>query len=98
MSFFDVARLASAHLLLVSPPRRRMTIEDTFYLPPYPLPPGPPGEILRAERMDAYLVPGVRLRAHAWRILYRSTSAMGEPTAVSGTVLIPHGRTPSPGR
>jgi hypothetical protein len=96
MSFFDVARLASAHLMLVSPPRRRMAIEDTFYLPPYPMPPGPPGEILRAERMDAYLVPGVRLRAHAWRILYRSTSAVGEPTAVSGTVLIPHGRTHKP--
>ena len=96
MSFFDVARLASAHLMLVSPPRRRMEIEDVFYLPPHPLPPGPPGEILRAERMDAYLVPGVRLRARAWRVLYRSTSATGEPTAVSGTVLIPRGRSSKP--
>ena len=74
MSFFDVARLASAHLTLVSPPRRRMAIEDTFYLSPHPVPPGPPGEILRAERMDAYLVPGVRLRANAWRILYRDAA------------------------
>jgi fermentation-respiration switch protein FrsA (DUF1100 family) len=42
--------------------------------------------------MDAYLVPGVRLRANAWRVLYRSTGAVGEPTAVSGIVLIPRGR------
>jgi Secretory lipase len=96
MSFFDVARLASAHLTLVSPPRRRLAIEDTFYLTPGALPAGRPGEILRAERMDAYLVPGVRLRANAWRILYRSTSAVGEPTVVSGTVLIPRGRTSKP--
>ncbi len=39
--------------------------------------------------MDAYLAPGVRLRARAWRVLYRSTSATGEPTAVSGTILLP---------
>jgi hypothetical protein len=96
VSFFDVARLASAHLMLVSPPRRRVAIEDLFYLPPDPLPPGPPGEVLRAERMDAYLMPGVRLRAAAWRVLYRSTAATGEPTAVSGTVLIPRGRTATP--
>jgi hypothetical protein len=96
MSFFDVARLASAHLMLVSPPRRRVGIGEPFYIPPDPLPPGGPGEILRAEEMDAYLVPGVRLRATAWRILYRSTSAIGEPTAVSGTVLIPRGPTDKP--
>ncbi len=41
--------------------------------------------------MDAYLAPGVRLRARAWRILYRSTGAVGEPTAVSGTLLLPVG-------
>jgi hypothetical protein len=39
--------------------------------------------------MDAYLFPAVRMRARAWRILYRSTSATGEPRAVSGTVLLP---------
>jgi fermentation-respiration switch protein FrsA (DUF1100 family) len=42
--------------------------------------------------MDAYLVPGVRIRARVWRVLYRSTSAIGTPTAVSGTVLMPRGR------
>jgi hypothetical protein len=82
--------------MLVSPPRRRVAIEELFYVPPEPLGVGDPGEILRAEEMDAYLVPGVRLRARAYRVLYRSTSAVGEPTAVSGTVLIPRGRSNKP--
>ncbi len=96
MSFYDVARLASAHLRLVSPPRRRVAIDEPFYIPPDPLPLGEPGEIIRATEMDAYLVPGVRLRARAWRVLYHSTSATGEPTAVSGTVLVPRGRSTKP--
>ncbi len=43
--------------------------------------------------MHAYLSPGLRLRVNAWRMLYRSTSAVGEPVAVSGSVLVPCGRT-----
>ena len=46
--------------------------------------------------MDAYLNPGVRIRARVWRVLYRSTSAVGEPSAVSGTILIPRGRARGP--
>ena len=69
-----------------------MSGAEDFYLPPDPLPDLAPGEIIRAEPTDAYLVPGVRLRAQAWRVLYRSTGAVGEPTAVSGTVLVPRGR------
>ena len=92
MSFLDVARQATAQLMLVSPPRRRVAGAEDFYLPPNPLPDGLPGDIIRAEPTDAYLVPGVRLRAQAWRVLYRSTGAVGEPTAVSGTVLVPRGR------
>jgi pimeloyl-ACP methyl ester carboxylesterase len=87
-----VARQATAQLLLVSPPRRRVSSAEDFYIAPDPLPEGRPGELIRSESMDAYLVPGLRLRGRAWRILYRSTSATGEPTAVSGTVLIPAGR------
>jgi fermentation-respiration switch protein FrsA (DUF1100 family) len=78
--------------MLVSPPRRRACGAEDFYLPPDPLPDLAPGEIIRVEPTDAYLVPGVRLRAQAWRVLYRSSGAVGEPTAVSGTVLIPRGR------
>jgi hypothetical protein len=64
-------------------------VPPEFYVPPDPLPDGKPGDVIRAEPMDVYLVPRVRLRARAWRVLYRSTSAIGEPTAVSGTVLLP---------
>jgi fermentation-respiration switch protein FrsA (DUF1100 family) len=70
-------------------PRRRRPGADGFYHPPDPLPAGEPGELIRAEPMDAYLTPGARLRGRCWRVLYRSTAATGEPTAVSGTVLLP---------
>jgi hypothetical protein len=93
MTLSDVARQATGHLRLVSPPRRQPTrMTDSFYVPPDPLGTGAPGELLRAEPMDAYLVPGLRMRAKAWRVLYRSSGAIGEPTAVSGTILIPPGR------
>ncbi len=96
MSFLDVARQASAQLMLVSPPRRRIGGAEDFYVPPDPLPDGKPGDVIRAEETDAYLVPGARMRCRAWRILYRSTGATGEPTAVSGTVLIPRSRARGP--
>ena len=96
MSFRDVARIASGQLRLVSPPRRRIATTEGFYVPPTDPGEGKPGEVIRAERMDAYLVPGVRLRARTWRMLYRSTSAIGEPTAVSGTLLVPYGRMRGP--
>lgn len=93
MTFFDVARQATAQLMLVSPPRRRAAGAEDFYEPPSPMPADSmPGDVIRAEPVDAYLAPGVRLRTRAWRILYRSTGAVGEPTAVSGTVLFPVGR------
>jgi fermentation-respiration switch protein FrsA (DUF1100 family) len=92
VTFIDVARQATAQLMLVSPPRRATAGAEGFYEPPSPLPDGAPGDVIRAEPVDAYLVPGVRLRARAWRVLYRSTSATGEPTAVSGTVLLPRGK------
>ncbi len=92
MSVVDYARQAAASLMLFSPPRRQSPGEIDFYTPPAPLPDGPPGSVIRSERVDAYLVPGLRLRARAWRILYRSTAATGEPTAVSGIVLLPRAR------
>jgi fermentation-respiration switch protein FrsA (DUF1100 family) len=36
------------------------------------------------------------MRARAWRIMYRSTSAIGEPRAVSGTILLPARRARGP--
>jgi hypothetical protein len=65
--------------------------QDPFYEPPSPLPPGEPGDLIRAEPMDAYDTGRIdRLPARAWRVLYRSTSATGRAIAVSGTVLVPH--------
>jgi hypothetical protein len=92
----DVARIAGGQLRLVSPPRRRTATSNGFYEPPDPLGEGEPGDVIRSEPMDAYLAPGVRLRARAWRVLYRSTSAVGHPTAVSGAVLVPYGRIHGP--
>lgn len=64
--------------------------QDSFYLPPSPLPAGKPGDLIRAEPMEAYTFGRVnRLPARAWRVLYRSTAATGQAIAVSGTVLVP---------
>src|SRR5947209_14120826 len=84
-----LARQAAAQLLLVSPPRRAHPREASSYDPPAALARFRPGELIRSEPVHAYVAPGIRLRARAWRVLYRSTGAVGEPTAVSGTVLMP---------
>ncbi|HEX3803301.1 MAG TPA: lipase family protein [Solirubrobacteraceae bacterium] len=96
MSVFDIARTpvciartTHSHLALLSTPRRHIPWSDGFYQPPSALEKLGPGQLIRAEPMHAYLMPGVRVRARAWRILYRSTGAVGEPTAVSGTLLLP---------
>ena len=96
MTITGVARQTVAQLMLVSPPRRRERGAAGFYEPPDPLPDGKPGDVIRSERVDAYLVPGLRLRARAWRVLYRSTAATGEPTAVSGIILLPRGHSRNP--
>lgn len=84
-------RSTHSHLALLSPPRRRIHWSPDFYDSPDGLEAFAAGELIRAEPMHAYVAPGVRLRARAWRILYRSTGAVGEPRAVSGTVLLPAG-------
>jgi len=50
---------------------------------------GAPGEVVSSEPIDAYLLPGLKLRARTWRILYRSTRLDGSPTLVSGTLFVP---------
>lgn len=57
---------------------------NAFYVPPHPLPPGRPGDIIRCRPVTSP-APG----ANAWQILYLSTTVSGERTAVSGTVLVP---------
>ncbi|WP_327144096.1 lipase family protein [Nocardia sp. NBC_01327] len=48
-----------------------------------------PGRLLSAEPTTAYLLPGLRLPARAWRIEYTSTNGSGAPIQVTGTVLVP---------
>ncbi|HVQ90050.1 MAG TPA: lipase family protein [Mycobacteriales bacterium] len=57
---------------------------DAFYIPPNPLPAGSPGDVIW-WRGSASPVGSAR----AWQVLYRSTTAAGTATAVSGTVLVP---------
>lgn len=66
--------------------------KDAFYTPPDPLPASAPGDVLRSRPSTFTLdpvaqtpVPGV----NSWQVLYRSENAMGQPIAVSGTVLVP---------
>lgn len=64
-----------------------------FYSAPSPLPDGPPGTIIRTEIVDRFY-PG----ATAYRVLYKSTGFDGDPTAVSGLILVPDGTPPAGGR
>jgi hypothetical protein len=57
---------------------------DAFYVPPSPLPPGSPGDVIWWRTS-----PSPVASARAWQVLYRSTTAAGAATAVSGTVLVP---------
>lgn len=63
---------------------------DPFYTAPADLS-GEPGDILRSRAVEVYAEPLRVLPApvRAWQLLYRSTSATGEPNAVSGTLLVP---------
>jgi len=73
---------------------RRTFPQTEFYATPTPLPPGKPGELIRAQEFDEYtLGDGV----NAVRILYHSRAADGEDVAASGVVLFPDGQVPSGG-
>lgn len=62
-----------------------------FYLPPAPLPPGQPGDLVRTEPSvipATVHFPGT-LPATATRVMYRSADARGNPIAVTGTFIQP---------
>ena len=74
-----------------------------FYLPPDPLPPGQPGDLIRTEPSRLVLEPSGQLgaiMATGTRIMYRSTDTRGNPIAVTGTYFEPYndwpGGEPSP--
>ncbi|MBE3002303.1 hypothetical protein IDM40_26910 [Nocardiopsis sp. HNM0947] len=65
--------------------------QNEFYVPPEPLPEGEPGDVIRAEPYEAKVDPlGIgTFPADTWRVMYLSTDALGEPMAVTGTVMVP---------
>ncbi|GGM33637.1 lipase [Longimycelium tulufanense] len=63
--------------------------EDSFYQPPYPLPDGPPGTIIRSRPVELTADPALPVPVRTWQLLYESSSALGHPNAVSGTLLVP---------
>ena len=64
-----------------------------FYVPPSPLPDGKPGDIIRWQEMSfSQAITKPRKYVRGYLVMYRSTSATGDPIAVTGTVLIPNER------
>ncbi len=73
---------------------------EDFYLPPDPLPPGQPGDVVRTEPSRLVLEPSGQLGAilaTGTRIMYRSTDARGNPIAVTGTYFEPDNPWPGNG-
>lgn len=70
------------------PPTAPTAPSDPFYTPPSPLPAGNPGDVIRARPSKAG-PPTARNLANAWQVMYLSTNALGQPDAVTGTVLVP---------
>jgi hypothetical protein len=68
---------------------------EAFYQVPDPLPPGPPGSLIRATPIAASpVIPDSR----AWAVLYHSRDFDGRDVAVSGLVVAPPGAAPPEGR
>lgn len=63
--------------------------DDQFYVPPSPLPQGKPGDVIRARKSS---VGWPSAQANAWQVMYLSTNALGQPVAMTGTVLVPEGK------
>ncbi|MEO3827404.1 lipase family protein [Actinomadura sp. B10D3] len=75
-----------------APPAPPTPADDPFYKPPSPLPDGAPGDVIRSRPAVFTVDPighapygGVK----SWQVLYRSETADGGPTAVSGMILVP---------
>jgi pimeloyl-ACP methyl ester carboxylesterase len=65
---------------------------SSFYTPPDPRPPAPPGTLIRYQIVTG--AGGVPADATVWRILYHSRTITGADIAVSGYVAVP--ATPAP--
>jgi secretory lipase len=74
--------------------------DDGFYQPPSPLPQGEPGDVIRSRPGVFTLDPIAKAPVDgvtSQQVLYRSTDALGDPMAVSGTVLVPTAPWSGPG-
>ncbi|MFD0205705.1 MULTISPECIES: lipase family protein [Saccharothrix] len=76
----------------VTGPTPAAAADDSFYVPPSPLPAGAPGDVIRFRASQAG-ASGSTVRA--WQVMYRSTDASGQPNAVTGTVLVPRSVDPA---
>ncbi|MGH9078655.1 MAG: lipase family protein [Acidimicrobiales bacterium] len=65
---------------------------SSFYRPPDPLTPAPPGTLIRSEIVTG--AEGIPSGATLWRILYHSESITGADIAVSGYVAVPESAPP----
>lgn len=63
-----------------------------FYVPPNPLPPGAPGEIIRTEKIETH-----NARVQAWRVMYRSRDLRGNDSAVTALFAAPTSPPPTNG-
>jgi acetyl esterase/lipase len=79
----------------VTPPAAPERPPEAFYAVPDPLPPGPPGALIRATPIAG--VP-VLPDSRAWAVLYHSRDFDGRDVAVSGVVVVPPGAAPAGGR
>jgi pimeloyl-ACP methyl ester carboxylesterase len=66
---------------------------DSFYAQPPGAAEGAPGTLVKTDELL-----GTPLASRAWRIMYRSTTAAGDPVVVTGTVIVPWGPPPPGGR
>ena len=66
--------------------------DDSFYVPPSPLPAGKPGDVIRSRASTALAVADRGVKA--WQVMYLSTNALGQPMPVVGTILVPKGVDP----
>lgn len=73
---------------------REETISENFYNLPDPIPPGKPGDLIRAEPYDDYALP---YSVSVIRDLYHSVNAIGQDVAASGVILVPQGQEPDGG-
>lgn len=81
-----VASVLAASLAAPTASAAPAASEDSFYTPPSPLPAGHPGDVIRWRPSKA----GPRKDSvDAWQVMYLSTNALGQPDAVTGTVLVP---------